>query len=403
MSALISLASPVVAFLLATAMTVTTVKAQSIEEYRNDPNLIFVQWERGYDNCQSLINQMSWEVASGNESVLRTGTHHFYCEGDNIVWFAGEYPKNVKHVVGNNDSYSFILHDSGGGKGLLVRQLKVYANGGAPRPKHLFYTPTVGGIFGFFCFAPLQCKLHELKHLKEYVKFDPLEKLKNGNYQFSFNVDLDKIRADKATASADNPTDEFLLRVGRRGLKHASFELDSQTWLPVRCEGELSFLRQPYTVEVINAVNAAGHRRPDGSKFPDTMAEPEGKLVTEKQGFDCQWKYKIHDGQSVVSEFSCKKPKGDDWSPASMVDFSITDVNYVKSIPENVFQMKGFGLPEPASVGKKQEVPSVSLNSETGTGSGFPFWIAALVIAILFSIVTLVEYRWFSSVKPKLL
>ena len=338
-------------FISLVSISMTNIYAQSGAP--TEPKQVFDRWEKHVTASEAMFKNMTWKMTSDNEPLLKSGVHNLFREDDKISWFTGDSPISAKHVIANNDAYSFVLAANAESDELVMVDLRNYNEGGQRRKLKSFLIPTGGGLYGFMYLPSMQCKLHEFSAVADYLEFSEPVKTKSGTYEMSFVVNKSQLEKQGRKVVAQGPVnakESLLVDISRKGLKQGLIEIDPDSWLPVRFQIELEFFRMPMTLQVIRAANSAGQRQPDGSKFPDSMAEPEGDPILEKQGMECRWKYQKQDGVWLVSEFDCKKLR-EDLNKATPAEYTARAISYDAKLIPDVFQLKAFGMPEPSGSG----------------------------------------------------
>jgi hypothetical protein len=291
---------------------------------------------------------ISWQLSSSNDSFQKSGRHFYFQNGKQIVWFVGNSPQEAVHVIGRNEEYSFVLVENKAKNQLIIHSLDIYAEGGEPRTPQSFLFVASGAMYGFHFLPALESNLSDMRFVVNALRFEPPRIAASGAFQYRFKIEQEKLgECLRDVNSIQHSGVESLIRNARNiGFKKGEFDVDPETLLPLRFQAEFEFLREPVTEKIIAASNAAGQRRPDGTEFPLSLAEPEGELILEKQGMVCRWKYKEYKGNPVVAEFACEK-LSEDVTSAVAAEFRVSDISFEVPIPANVFTLTPFGFPEP--------------------------------------------------------
>ena len=165
------------------------------------------------------------------------------------------------------------------------------------------------------------------------------------NICLDFIIQQDQLRESLAKGESNS----IIQKASGLGFRKGHWIIDSSTFLPLEFYGEFESSRDPITVELIQAANRAGQRKPDGSEYSEDMAETPGQSVTEKQAFRCNWEYRIEKTESVISRFAFSNEPDFD---AFGVDFVVTNIVHCE-LNKDAFFLTAFGLREPESQAPK--------------------------------------------------
>ena len=335
----------VLLLLFVTALAIQTCRAQQPPEV--SPKILFKKWEDWGSRNLMLDKSLTWHLESANNFLVKSGIHHLCRVDENLSWYVGEEPTKAILAKARNASYSFVLGRPDLDSVLTIKSLSEKKPlAGAFSDEHFLF-PSAGGVYGFFCLPVIGYRLNTLGPLADFISFQEQRVLENGTIYLDFIIQQDKLRETLAKGESNS----ILQKASAFGFQKGHWIIDAKTYLPLEFYGEFESSRDPISVELIQAANRAGQRKPDGSEYSEDMAEAPGQSVTEKQAFRCNWEYRIEETESIISRFTfCNEPNFDSFG----VDFVVTNIVHSELSPD-IFRLKAFGLREPEEHAPKTE------------------------------------------------
>ena len=329
------------------------------ESKRDKVEKIFQFWGQECPRIEKEIRHISYKLETDNEFMIRSGPVNFYQLGNSMAWHLGQPGAKSSAAFARNSQYSFLLQSSLD-KEPVVGQLKQRSKAETLISNRQVQMGTIGASCGFLYLPVLYSRLSDFPRIAPYLILTSTD-VSADSTTYTCEVDTEKLKADvnritdgwkrvggKIRPRLPDPEDQILFAVVQSGLYELDFEIDSSG--PGLPSGfRLFFLdrRPPITAELIHNLNKSGYRQADGSAFPDSMAEPEGNITLRDAAFAVNWEFQQdHEGLKVSAFrlddiYEYENP---------YLGFSISDIHYDDTIPEEMFRLPAYGVAEPEDV-----------------------------------------------------